>query len=120
VKDGDGDIPAIMSYNAVSVAYRCDAKALIVLTETGHAARLLSRLRPRMPIYAFLTNEKLYHQIALNWGVEPFIHSGKGTRLDAVVNEVLSITKHKRTFKKRRSRGGLWPACHWRTREPRI
>ena len=45
-----GDIPAIMSYNAVSVAYLCNAKALIVLTETGHAARLLSRLRPRMPI----------------------------------------------------------------------
>ncbi len=99
----NGDIPAIMSYNAVSVAYRCDAKALIVLTETGHAARLLSRLRPRMPIYAFLTNERLYHQMAINWGVEPVIHSGKGTRLDSVVNEAISICKHK-TFLKRGDR----------------
>ncbi|MCE1206125.1 MAG: pyruvate kinase [Spirochaetia bacterium] len=89
----NGDIPAIMSYNAVSVAYRCNAKALIVLTETGHAARLLSRLRPRMPIYAFLTNEGLYHQMALNWGVTPFLHSGKGTRLDAVVDEAITICK---------------------------
>jgi pyruvate kinase len=96
----NGDIPAIMSYNAVSVAYRCDAKALIVLTETGHAARLLSRLRPRMPIYAFLTNERLYHQMAINWGVVPLIHSGKGTRLDAVVNEAISICKHKALLKK--------------------
>ncbi len=96
----NGDIPAIMSYNAVSVAYRCDAKALIVLTETGHAARLLSRLRPRMPIYAFLTNERLYHQMALNWGVEPVIHSGKGTRLDTVVNEAISICKHKALLKR--------------------
>lgn len=96
----NGDIPAIMSYNAVSVAYRCDAKALIVLTETGHAARLLSRLRPRMPIYAFLTNERLYHQMAINWGVEPFIHSGKGTRLDAVVSEAISICKHKALLKR--------------------
>jgi len=95
----NGDIPAIMSYNAVSVAYRCDANALIVLTETGHAARLLSRLRPRMPIYAFLTNERLYHQMALNWGVEPFIHSGKGTRLDAVVAEAISICKRKGLLK---------------------
>ncbi|MCX8013911.1 MAG: pyruvate kinase, partial [Rectinema sp.] len=52
----NGDIPAIMSYNAVSVAARCGARALVVLTETGHAARLLSRLRPRMPIYAFMTD----------------------------------------------------------------
>ena len=88
-----GDIPAIMSYNAVSVAYLCGAKALIVLTETGHAARLLSRLRPRMPIYAFLSDERLYHQMALNWGVVPFMHSGKGTRLDAVVDEAISICK---------------------------
>lgn len=95
----NGDIPAIMSYNAVSVAYRCGANSLIVLTETGHAARLLSRLRPRMPIYAFLTNERLYHQMALNWGVEPFIHSGKGTRLDAVVAEAISICKRKGLLK---------------------
>lgn len=88
-----GDIPAIMSYNAVSVAYLCNAKALVVLTETGHAARLLSRLRPRMPIYAFLSDERLVNQMALNWGVTPFIHSGKGTRLDAVVDEALDICK---------------------------
>ena len=91
-----GDIPAIMSYNAVSVAYLCNAKALIVLTETGHAARLLSRLRPRMPIYAFLSDERLFHQLALNWGVRPFLHSGTGTRLDAVVDEAISICKRQK------------------------
>jgi pyruvate kinase len=84
-----------MSYNAVSVAYLCKAKALIVLTETGQAARLLSRLRPRMPIFAFLSDERLYNQLALNWGVVPLLHSGKGTRLDEVVSEAISICKTK-------------------------
>ena len=91
-----GDIPAIVSYNAVSVAYLCGAKALIVLTETGHAARLLSRLRPRMPIYAFLSDERLFNQLALNWGVRPFLHSGTGTRLDAVVDEAVAICKRQK------------------------
>lgn len=91
-----GDIPATMSYNAVSVAYSCGAKALIVLTETGHAARLLSRLRPRMPIYAFLSEERLFNQLALNWGVRPFLHSGTGTRLDAVVDEAIAICKREK------------------------
>lgn len=90
-----GDVPAIMSYHAVSVAYLCNAKALVVLTETGHAARLLSRLRPKMPIYAFLSDERLYNQLALNWGVRPMLHSGTGTRLDAVVDEAMAICTSK-------------------------
>lgn len=94
-----GDIPAIMSYHAVSVAYLCGAAALLVLTESGHAARLLSRLRPRMPIYAFLSDERLYHQLALNWGVSPQLHSGQGTRLDAVVDEAIEICKAKGLLK---------------------
>ncbi|MFZ2635327.1 MAG: pyruvate kinase [Rectinemataceae bacterium] len=88
-----GDVQAIMSYNAVSVAYQCDAKAILVLTETGKAARLISRLRPRMPILAFMSDESLYNQMALNWGVTPFLHSGKGERLDVVVQEALGICK---------------------------
>lgn len=88
-----GEVPAIMSYSAVSVAYLCGAKAVIVLTETGSAARLISRLRPRMPILAFLTDKKLYNQLALNWGVRPMLHSGKGTRLDEVVEEALGICR---------------------------
>ncbi|HEY9053285.1 MAG TPA: pyruvate kinase [Rectinemataceae bacterium] len=90
-----GDIPAIMSYSAVSAAYLCGAKALIVLTETGQAARLLSRLRPRMPILAFMSDARLRSQLALNWGVVPLLHSGRGTRLDQVVDEVIGICKER-------------------------
>ncbi len=88
-----GDVQAIMSYNAVSVAYQCGAKAILVLTETGKAARLISRLRPRMPIFAFMSDPVLYNQMALNWGVTPFLHSGRGERLDAVVDEAVGICK---------------------------
>jgi pyruvate kinase len=66
-----GDLPAIVSYNAVSTAYQCGAKALVVLTETGHAARLLSRLRPRMPICAVTRDEAVCNQLSMNWGVYP-------------------------------------------------
>lgn len=85
------DLPAIVSYAAVSVAYECNAAAIIVLTETGHAARLISRLRPRMPIFAFLKDEMVYNQLAMNWGVHPFILTGAGERLDTVVAECMEI-----------------------------
>jgi pyruvate kinase len=84
------DLPAILSYNAVSVAYQCAATAIIVLTETGHAARLISRLRPRMPIYAFVKDALIYNQLAMNWGVYPFMLTGAGERLDTVVSETLA------------------------------
>jgi pyruvate kinase len=83
-----GDLPAIMSYNAVSTAYQCGASALAVLTETGHAAQLLSRLRPRMPILAFTRDPEVYHALALNWGVVPFLLEEAYARLEEAVDMV--------------------------------
>jgi pyruvate kinase len=80
-----GDLPAIMSYNAVSVAYEVRAAGIVVLTETGHAARLISRLRPRTSIFAFMKDEMVYHQLAMNWGVYPFLLAGDDDNLDAIV-----------------------------------
>ena len=87
-----GDLPAIMSYNAVSTAYQCGASALAVLTETGHAARLLSRLRPRMPILAFTRDEAVYNQLALNWGVRPILLASPYGRLEEAVAMILEET----------------------------
>ncbi|MEI6385001.1 MAG: pyruvate kinase [Spirochaetota bacterium] len=80
-----GDLPDIVSYNAVSTAYQCGAKALAVLTETGSAARLLSRLRPRMPIFAFTRDRVVYNQLSMNWGVHPVFVPKAFERLDEAV-----------------------------------
>lgn len=95
-----GDLPAILSYNAVSVAYECKAAAIIVLTETGHAARLISRLRPRMPIFAFMKDEMVYHQLAMNWGVYPLLLERPALSLDAVASETIESCKAAGVIKK--------------------
>jgi pyruvate kinase len=84
-----GDLSAVLSYNAVSVAYEVGAAGIVVLTETGHAARMISRLRPRMPIFAFMKDRAVYHQLALNWGVYPFLLAGPEESLDALVAETI-------------------------------
>jgi len=84
-----GDLQAIVTYNALSTAYQCEARALAVLTETGNAARLLSRLRPRMPIFAFTRDRVVYHQLAMNWGVRPVFVSADYARLDEAVSFIL-------------------------------
>ncbi len=90
-----GDLPNILSYNAVTVAYHCKAAAIVVLTETGHAARLLSRLRPCMPVYAFMKDERVYHQLAMNWGVYPFLLESPEESLDAQVGRTIETCKRK-------------------------
>ena len=66
------------------------AQSLTTKEQRGNPYR-----KPRMPIFAFLSDERLYNQLALNWGVVPLLHSGKGTRLDEVVSEAISICKVK-------------------------
>lgn len=56
---------------AVRTAFSTKAKAIFSTTFSGASARLLSRFRPSMPIFALTTQEKTYHQLALAWGVIP-------------------------------------------------
>jgi len=95
-----GELPAVVSYNALAVAYEIGAAALVVLTETGHAAQLLSRLRPRMPIFAFTKEAAVFNQLAMNWGVYPFMLAGPEESLDALVAETLDSCKYAGVLKK--------------------
>ncbi len=69
-------IAASVAIAAVKTAYSSSAKAIFAYTATGHTARLVSRLRPQMPIIALTPEETNYHQLALNWGVIPFFQKG--------------------------------------------
>jgi pyruvate kinase len=88
-----GELAAVVSYSALAIAYEVKAAGIIVLTETGHAAQLISRLRPRMPIFAFTREEAVYNQLALNWGVCPFLVEGEDDSLDALVAITLDHCK---------------------------
>ncbi len=65
------DISSSVSLAAVKTAYSANARAIFAFTVSGGTARLVSRLRPEMPIIALTPNEKIYHQLSFNWGVIP-------------------------------------------------
>lgn len=54
---------------ATTVAENIGARALICVTASGEAARIIAQNRPNMPIFAFTDNEKVRHQLSLSWGV---------------------------------------------------
>lgn len=65
------DVSFSVSLAAVKTAYSSGAQAIFAFTNSGFTARLISRFRPEMPIIALTSNYKVYHQLALNWGVTP-------------------------------------------------
>lgn len=65
------DIPSAVTLAAVNTAYSAGAQAIFAFTSSGTIARLLSRLRPKIPIIALTWNLKTYHQMAFDWGVTP-------------------------------------------------
>ena len=45
--------------------------AIAIFTETGNTARMISKFRPKAPIYAFTHVEPVVHRMNLYWGVHP-------------------------------------------------
>src|SRR5262249_48136400 len=48
-----------------------EMKAIAVFTETGTTARLISKYRPKAPIYAFAATSTVCARLNLMWGVSP-------------------------------------------------
>lgn len=63
---------AIATTNAArALAHDRQVAAVAVFTRSGRSARLLSSVRPIVPILAFTPEEDTYHQLSLAWGVVP-------------------------------------------------
>jgi pyruvate kinase len=50
-----------------------DVSAIAVFTSSGRTARMMSKGRPNVPIFAFTPNEKTYQKMAMMWGVTPYL-----------------------------------------------
>ena len=72
---------------AAEVADFVDAKFVCVFTESGDSARRMSRLRFRIPMRAFATDEAIRRRMALIWGIESFVVD-RVTHTDAMYRQV--------------------------------
>ncbi len=66
-----GEPEAAMTNVATILSHALRARAIVCLTESGDAARLLSRHRPPMPIFACTEDPRIARQTNLSWGVTP-------------------------------------------------
>ena len=84
---------------ATEVGQVIGAKVLATFTKSGDSARRMSRLRSNIPVVALTPDETTYRQLALSWGVEPFITPIVKTtdemvkQVDAILIEEKRVTK---------------------------
>lgn len=74
----DRDLTGTSTEEAVAevaniLARQIKAKAILVASISGRTARVISRYRTELPIYAVTNDERVRSQLALSWGVTPFL-----------------------------------------------
>ena len=72
-----------ITHTCCLTAMDLDARAIVVTTSSGHTARMVCRFRPACPIAALTMTEKVRRQLAINWGVIPFL-TGSVTSTDRI------------------------------------
>ncbi len=69
---GNGITDAI-SHATVTTAHDLGAKAIITVTKSGSTARMISKHRPKCMIISCTTDERVWRQTNLSWGVAPLM-----------------------------------------------
>jgi pyruvate kinase len=64
---------------ARALAEETSVKAIVVLTRSGLSAQLISKDRPRTPIFAYTPSTHVYRRLPLWWGVWSYLVSMSGT-----------------------------------------
>jgi pyruvate kinase len=94
-EDEHHDVSSTVAIAAVEAMYSSNAKAIFVITSSGFTAKQISRLRPNVPIIALTNREKVYHQLALLWGVIP-LFSKDCSSSDKALNMMTEFTLDKK------------------------
>ena len=69
-------------------AEQLDAKYIVVFTQTGFAARLMSKFRPKAPIVALTPSSWVARRMNILWGVQPFVLKDVGEFHEQIVDRV--------------------------------
>ncbi|MGL5973000.1 MAG: pyruvate kinase [Oscillospiraceae bacterium] len=88
-----------ISHSTCTTASDINAKAIVTVTKSGFTANMISKYKPFCPIIACTTDEKVYRQVALSWGVIPVMISSKSNYED-LFTEALSVCENKKILQK--------------------
>ena len=69
----EANVNDAITHTCCLTAKDLSATAIVTATNSGHTARMISRFRPACPVVALTMFEKVRRQMAISWGVQPFL-----------------------------------------------
>ncbi len=88
----DPNINDAITHTCCLTAKDLDAAAIVTATATGHTARMIVRFRPACPVVAMTMHEKVRRQMAISWGVLPFL-TGEINTTDRVFSLAAEVAR---------------------------
>jgi len=70
-EDASLTAPEAVAESVAHLSEELNVKAIAVFTQSGSSARLVSKNRPRVPVFAFSPLPQILTRMALYWGVRP-------------------------------------------------
>ena len=92
VEISDDDVAAAVAQAAVAATYRLDIKAIVVPTRSGRTARVVSAMRPRVPIVAVSPRKETVRRLNLLFGVRCYFHED-WTELREMLDDTAAIAR---------------------------
>ncbi|MBI2051026.1 MAG: pyruvate kinase [Parcubacteria group bacterium] len=92
-------VPSVIAHTADDVTEHDHIRAIIVMSASGHSARLVASERPEVPIVALTQNELVVRQLALSWGISPYLMK-RYDNLDTLINASVALVKRELNVKK--------------------
>ncbi|MFD2116529.1 pyruvate kinase [Paenibacillus yanchengensis] len=80
-----------ISQSVANSALELDARAIVTSTQSGFTARMVSKYRPKAPIIAVTTDERVMRHLALSWGVTP-LHGAEAATTDEMFEIAVAST----------------------------
>lgn len=80
---------------AVYLANEIENSGIVVFSRSGYLVRMLSALRPRVPVYAYTDIPALFRHLLILWGVEPFLMDFSGDPEETIRNAFEYLKRRK-------------------------
>ncbi len=88
----NGNITDAISHATVTTAHDLGAKAIITVTKSGSTGRMISKHRPQCTIISCTTDERVWRQTNLSWGIEPLMCEEKDNS-DELFNHAVEVSR---------------------------
>ncbi len=92
----DKTITNTICKEAVYTAEILKVKSIVAPTETGNTARVLSKFKPKIPVYALARDDSVVRKMMIYFGVTPIKVEDRDENTDLMLSKSIEILKNKK------------------------